>query len=77
MSEFKFELNDAGVKDLLRSKEIQAELIRQATKVKNRCGKGYSVHTGPNRSNVSVRTETKEAARDNLENNTLLKRLRK
>lgn len=77
MSELKFELNEAGVKDLLRSKEMEAELIRQATKVKNRCGKGYSVHTGPNRVNVSVRTETQEAARDNLEHNTLLKRLRR
>ena len=43
-----------------------------------RAGTGYSVSvfTGVNRVNASVLTETPEAMRENLENNTLLKAVR-
>lgn len=55
---------------------MQGVLIDYANRVKNNAGDGYSVHVGPTRANVSVRTETDEAAQDNLDNNTLLKAMR-
>ncbi len=76
MSNFKFELNPAGVAELMKSAEMQAVLISKASEVRNRAGDGYDVHVGPSRANVSVRTETDEAIQDNLDNNTLLKAVR-
>lgn len=55
---------------------MQGVLIDYANRVKNNAGDGYSVYVGPTRANVSVRTETDEAAQDNLDNNTLLKAMR-
>ena len=74
---FKFELNRDGVRQLLQSDEMVAVLKKHAQSVQNRAGKGYSVHVGRNRANVSVRTSTDEAVRDNLEKNTLLRSLHK
>lgn len=68
--------NDAGIQAMLKSSEMQAALIEYADKIANRAGKGYSVYVGTTRANVSVRTETDEAAQDNLDNNTLLKAVR-
>ncbi len=76
MSSLIFELNEEGVAELMKSGEMQAALIANAQEVKNRAGDGYDVHVGPTRANVSVRTGTDEAARDNLDNNTLLKAVR-
>lgn len=76
MSSFKFELNPAGVADLMKSSEMAAALIANANEVKDRAGDGYDVHIGPTRANVSVMTESEEAARDNMDNNTLLKAVR-
>lgn len=72
----KFELNYNGVSELLKGPNMQAVLVSEAVKVKNRVGDGYSVYVGPTRANVSVRTETDDAAQDNLDNNTLLKAVR-
>lgn len=76
MSSFKFELNREGVAALMKSGEMQAALIASANEVKERAGDGYDVHVGPTRANVSVMTGTKEAALDNMDNNTLLKAVR-
>ena len=73
MARMKFELNRAGVADLMRSTEMQNVLISYASEIKDRAGDGYDVHVGPRRANVSVRTATDEAVQDNLDNNTLLK----
>ena len=77
MAKMKFELNRSGVADLMKSAEMQSVLIGYAGDVKDRAGEGYDVHVGPNRANVSVRTETDAAIQDNLDNNTLLKAVRK
>ena len=69
----KFELNYAGVGELLKSPEMIAVLEANAGAVANNAGDGYDVYVGPHRANVSVRTATKEAERDNYKNNTLLK----
>lgn len=76
MANFKFKLNRSGVRELLKSAEMQAVLMNYAEGISSRAGAGYSVHVGRNRANVSVQTATKEAAKDNLDNNTLLRRLK-
>lgn len=78
MAKVRIELNEAGVRDeLLKSPQIQAVCMGYANRIQAKCGAGYSIntHTGPNRVNVMVYAETKEAIKDNLENNTLLKAL--
>lgn len=76
MSSFKFELNREGVRELMRSQEMQNVLVGYASSVANRAGEGYDVHVGSTRANVSVETATKKAREDNLENNTLEKAVR-
>lgn len=70
-------LNSAGIRELLKSAEIEAVCRDQAEAVANRAGAGYKVdtHVGKTRVNAMVSTDTKEAYRDNLKNNTLLKAL--
>ena len=69
------ELNSEGVRELLRSAEMEAICKQQAQEIKNRVGDGYLVttYTGRNRVNASVYAVTDQAKRDNLKNTTLLK----
>ena len=68
-----FELNYAGVGELLKSSEMIDVLTSYADQVASHAGDGYSTYVGATRANVSVRAETKEAEKDNYNNNTLLK----
>ena len=74
----KFKLNSDGVRELLKSQEMQSVLSEKATGIKNRCGEGYTqdVYVGKNRANAMVKAETYQAKRDNLKNNTILKAVR-
>lgn len=74
-----FKLDKAGVRELLRSPQMMAVCKEHAQAVQGRCGDGYEVttHTGKNRVNASVHAATVEARRDNLDNNTLEKAVRK
>ena len=72
----KFELNRAGVGELLKSSAMQDVLISYADRVADSAGDGYDVYVGPSRANVSVRIATQEAYYDNLDNNTMEKALR-
>ncbi|MDO5015289.1 MAG: hypothetical protein Q4E28_04990 [Clostridia bacterium] len=77
---FRFKLNRRGVRELLRSAEMMAVTDKYANKIKNNAGSsGYEVSNfrGKNRVNSSVRASTKDTIKDNLENNTLLKAVRK
>jgi len=78
MSKVKFELNRAGVRELLRSQEAMNVCRTYASAVSNRAGEGYEVttYTGKNRVNASVHAASYEARKDNYENNTLLKSIR-
>ena len=71
----RIELNDAGIKELLKSAEIMAACREQADQIAARAGEGYEVstYTGKTRVNASVHAVTDKAYRDNLKNNTLLK----
>ncbi len=80
MSKVKFELNKAGVRELLKSSGAQRECMRYGNATLQRAlnsSDGYVVETRnyPERSGVAVRASTYEARKDNYENNTLLKSL--
>lgn len=77
MSSVKFELNSAGVQELLKSDEMAAICRQYADQIRSRCGDGYTVDTysGKTRVNASVHASTSAARKDNLNNNTLLKAL--
>lgn len=74
----KFELNYSGVAELMKS-SVMIEVLRdKARGIQETAGDGYEVtsYMGKNRANVSVKTKTKKAIRDNNKNNTLLKAMR-
>lgn len=77
MSNVKVELNSAGIREMLRSPEMQALLGEKAAEIAGRCGDGYEsdVHMTPGRAIASVFTATPEAAKDNSANNTILRNL--
>jgi len=74
----KFELNYRGVAELMKSPEMVTILKEKAKGIQERAGNGYetSSYVGKNRANVSVKTKTRQAIRDNNQNNTLLKAMR-
>ena len=78
MSKGKIKLNHAGIRALLKSPEVEEELASQAARIAERCGKGYAKDSKqmPGRVVASVYTETPEAYRDNLHNNTILRALK-
>ena len=73
-----FMLNRAGVAELMKSPEMVACLKETAKTIQNRVGDGYETNTfiGKNRANISIKTKSRKAIRDNNKNNTLLKALR-
>ena len=78
MSDFKFKLSSKGVRDMLRSQEIQAMLRERAEEIKGRAGDGYEVSnfTGKTRAKAGVKATTVKAIKDTKKNNTLLKAVR-
>lgn len=74
----RFELNYAGVGQILKSEEMQNVLQAKAEEICGRCGEGYStdVKVLNTRAVASVFPETDEAYIDNLKHNTLLKAVR-
>lgn len=66
-------LNHAGVRDLLRSDEVEADLRRRAEAIAAAAGDGYEVEMfrGQNRWRATVRTGTETARRDEAKNRTL------
>lgn len=77
MANAKIKLNSAGVRELLLSDEVQKTCEEQAARVVGRAGAGFTYDTrkGKKRSVTQVKTETVEAYRHCLKNNTLLKAL--
>lgn len=73
----KFTLNRKGVSELMKSKEMADLLEEKAKKIVEKAGYGYetSTYIGKNRTNVSIKTKSRKAIRDNNKNNTLLKAL--
>lgn len=77
MADFKFELDRAGVRELLQSAEVRSVVAQAGEAVLDACGKGYSIKTGVGSTRVgsTVFPETPKAARDNRKNKTLQKAL--
>lgn len=75
MAKVRIELNRAGVRELLKSQEMQEICREQAKGIQERAGAGYGsdVFVGKNRCNASVWPEASEAKKDNLKHNTLIK----
>lgn len=71
----KIELNRAGVAELMKSSEMLGLCESLARKAAGSLGEGYEVSTyvGRTRANASIVATTREAIKDNLENNSVLK----
>lgn len=76
MGNVKVKLNDAGVRELLKSKEISEACREQAEKVKASVGTGFKVQKRtryPERTGYAVSAESKDAVRKVYQDNVLLK----
>ena len=74
----RIEVDREGVRQLLRSKEMESICVEHATRIKNNACIGYEVQTRhyTERCGAVVNAVTPEARKDNAENNTLLKAVR-
>ena len=75
MSKVVFELNEDGVRELMKSDEMKSILDQLGAQKAAQAGAGYSyaVHDFQKRSAANIFPNDEESARDNYENNTLLK----
>ena len=75
MSRFKFELDRAGVGELLKSSEMMAICKEHADRALHTLGDGYEVttHAGKTRVNASVHATSYKARRDAFDNNSIHK----
>lgn len=75
MSNIRFELNRAGVRELLKSEEMKAIVSERATQAASALGEGFSsdTFTGANRVNAMVSADTYEAKKKNAQTNCILK----
>lgn len=75
MSKIEIELNEDGIREMLRSEEISSVCKELADAAAARAGEGYVVEQRryPERTGYAISPETKEARLDNLKHNTLLK----
>lgn len=75
MSKVAIKMSYSGIGAMLRGEEMKQLVTEYASGVVQRAGEGYSmrVHNTGQRQAANVFPETKEASRDNLKNNTLLK----
>ena len=77
MAKCKVVLNRAGVRELLRSKDMMDICSEYASAAVSRCGDGFemSTHVGKNRVNAEIKATTPKAYFKNLKNNVILKSL--
>ncbi|MBQ1294431.1 MAG: hypothetical protein IIY21_10355 [Clostridiales bacterium] len=70
-------LNSAGIQELLKSQAMADECMKAAQSVRSKVGDGYEVQQRnyPERTGAAVVAVSKEAIKDNLDNNTLLRAL--
>lgn len=72
---FKFELDRAGVRELMKDPGIVGECETLTAAAYARLGDGYVMEPRnyPERSGYAIYPESREAEKDNLDNNSLLK----
>lgn len=75
MSNFKFELNREGVRELMQGEAMMQICKGHADSALSKLGDGYTVttHVGKTRVNASVGAQTYAARKENSENNSILK----
>lgn len=75
MGNVKFELNLAGLNELMKSSEMQSVLESAAAQAVGNAGGGYDsrVHVASFVAIANIYPTTRQAAKDNYENNTLLR----
>ena len=75
----RFELNRQGVRELMQSDEMMAVVSRLSNESLATLGDGYEVTTlvGKTRVNAEIAAVTYQARKENSENNTILKSLRR
>lgn len=75
MTNVKVVLNEAGVRQYLKSDEMKAACEARANAARAKLGEGYEVTSmsGETRCNASIKAVSKEARRENIKNNTILK----
>lgn len=75
MSKFELVLNDAGIQELLKGPEMQSILGEIGREKASAAGPGYmsEVHVFSKRAAVHIFPSDYESAKDNYENNTLIK----
>lgn len=68
-------LNDKGIQEMLKSQPMKDILRQLGAQKATQAGPGYNyrVYDFPERSACNIYPDSKEAAQDNYENNTLLK----
>lgn len=73
-----FVLNRQGVRELLRSEEMQEHLATLAAGIQGRCGPGFKSdsYKGKNRANAMIWADSVRAKRKNSKDNTILKAVR-
>lgn len=73
MAKVVVKLNSQGVRELLHA--AGEPCLKLAKEAAEKCGEGYTAEkrTYPERTGAVVKAATYEAARDNLQNNTILK----
>jgi len=78
MSKVRIELDDAGVQAILKGPEMQEILKEYGQQKATQAGDGYNyaVHVHQKRAVANIYPDSKEAAQDNYDNNTLLKVVR-
>jgi hypothetical protein len=76
--QMKFKLNQAGVRELMRSAEMMNVCRSYAGRALQRLGDGYEAdsYVGQNRCNAMVYAKSYKARRENSKNNTVLKAVR-
>lgn len=78
MNNIEIVLNKSGFMELLKSQEIQDELLSRANEIANRCDGIYdtNVYVGKTRANASIITHDWKTYYRNLKDNELLKALK-
>lgn len=79
MSKVKVVLDEAGIRQLLRSSELQEVCMEHARAIQQRAGEDYEVgeRRYPERNGAAVYPSNANGYYDNLNNNTLLKAMGK
>jgi hypothetical protein len=76
-SNIRVDVNQSAIRDLLRSREVERDLLARAQRIARAAGEGYEADSqiGTNRARASVRTVGPAAAMDEAIDHTLLRAL--